>query len=287
MAELLEIDGVSLRGQGFGAATRTGRYGIPARRGENLVLPGSSGASFVANKPFEVGSGALALWAIGATTDGAGKISIPASFNLQRQAFENNVASLSRLFTRPHRLSTIRAAQPDGSIRRALVEWKEWSEPEVQAGGTRAEWNITYEIPSVWWEDETATTQTSAVGAALPKTFDLTSFTGMTGILEDAVLTVQGSITNPRITDLETGMWVQYTGVVAAGSSWVVDVGAFTSKVGGTAVLANTTHKGSYKFLPIANCYGSSNTPRLQLTGSSGGTATSLSITAKRKWVNG
>lgn len=285
-SEILEIDGVSLRGQGFGAATRSGRYGLPGRRGENLVIAGSSGSRFAANKPFEDGVGALSVWAIGAT-ESLGNIVIPATFQGQRQAFENNMQTLMRLFTRPHKLSTIRAAQADGSIRRALVEWAEWSEPDVSAGGTRAEWAIGYTIPGVWWEDEAVTTQGTTASATLPHTLDLTSFSGMTGIIEDAVLKVYGPITNPRITDAETGAWVQYTGTVANGAVWTVDVVAATSMVGASHVIANTTHAGGYKLLTIPNCFGASNTPRLTLSGSAGGAATRFEVVARRKWVHG
>lgn len=214
-------------------------------------------------------------------------ITIPNTIAGQRQAFEDNMARLMRCFTRAHRLSTLRAAQPDGSIRRAFVEWNEWSDPDVSAGGTRAEFSIGYVVPAVWWEDETTRTQAATANATLPKTLDLTSFTGMTGIIEDAVLTVTGPITNPRITDSETGGYVQFTGTVPTGQTWVVDVGAFTSSVAGASVLANTTHSGGYKFLVIPNCFGATDTPRLVLSGSAGGAATNLSVTARRKWANG
>ena len=197
-------------------------------------------------------------------------------FASRRQAFETNINSLMRLFTRGHKLSTVRAAQPDGTIRRAQVEWREWSEPEVQAGGTRAEWAIAYTIPSVWWEDENVTVQSGS------GTLDLTSFANMTGIIEDAVITVTGASTAPKVTDAETGAFVQYTGNLTSGQQWVIDVDAFTSKVGGTSVMANTIHSGGYKLLVIPNCFGTSNTPRLVLSG--GGT---ISVSARRKWANG
>lgn len=287
MADLLEIDGVSLRGQGFGAATRTGRYSMPLKRGENTVIPGASGTVFFKDKPYEEGTGAISLWALGATTDGSGNLVIPATFALQRAAFETNINTIMRLFTRGHKLSVIRAAQPDGSIRRASVEWNEWSEPDVQAGGTRAEWAIAYTIPKVWWEDESATIQAATAGATLPKTLNLTSFTDMTGVIDDAVFTVSGPITNPKITDSETGAWVQYTGAVPNGQSWVVDVAAMTSMVNSATVAVNTTHAGGYKYLMIPNVFGTTNTPQLVLSGSGGGAATNLSVSARRKWVNG
>lgn len=286
MADLLTIDEIDLHGQGFGAATRSGRYGVPARRGENTILAGSSGSDFVPNRPYEEGTGALVLWAIGATTVN-GNISIPSSYALQRQQFETNMQTLMRLFTRGHRLSTIRAAQADGTIRRAQVEWREWSEPEIQAAGTRAEWGIAYTIPKVWWEDESATVQASNPSASLPHTLNLTNFDGMTGVIEDAQFDVLGPITNPRITDLETGAWVQYSGSVGAGSTWTVNVGTWASTVLGNSVLGATTHNGGYRFLTIPNCYGLQNHARLTLSGTGASSATKMTVTARRKWAHG
>jgi hypothetical protein len=289
--DLLTIDGIDLRGQAFGVSTRTGRYSLPNKRGENLIIPGSSGEVWLPNKPFEAGVGVLMLWAVGGTTVG-GKLTVNPSFTQKRIDLENNIATLMRLFTRSHRLSTIRGGQPDGTIRRAQVEWTEWTDPEVMAGGTRAEWSIGYTIPKTWWEDENTLTQAATAGATLPKTLNLTSFANMTGTIEDASFTVPGPITNPRITDSETGSWVQYTGTVPNGSFWYLDVAAATSKVGTTvggasSVMANTTHAGGFKMLVIPNTYNLANTPQLVLSGSAGGTATNLSVTARRKWVNG
>lgn len=282
---LIEVDGIDLRNEAYNVSTRTGMYSMPDTRGENLTLPGVNGSVYVPNKPFDAGQGVLKVWAIGATPGST--LVLPSTVTARKTALETNIATLMRFFTRHHRLSVIRAAQPDGTIRRADVEWREWSEPEVQADGTRAEWEVSYEIPGVWWRDESPTVQTSAASATLPKDLDLTNFTGMTGILEDAVLTVTGAITDPVITDVETGAWVKYTGTVAAGQSWVVDVGAFTSTVGGSSVLSATTHAGGYRFLTIPNCYGANNYARLRLSGSGASAANSLSISGYRKWVNG
>jgi hypothetical protein len=475
---LIEVDGFDLRSDVYNVATRTGRYSMPAIRGENLILPGANGSVFLANKPYDVGIGALAVWTIGATVedvevarnyftnpstevDASGwtalnsftvvqdgtlpqfgsksllvttpvggsaqpaasfaisgltvgkaytfsayvyllpnaagttgsyslrvgsstsevtevafssaqfplssldrgaynrvwvsfiaaatsvtcylygasasnescrfdgflindglrplpyfdgdstdhdqhvyawtgtpgvsasthtllnQLTVPDTRNDQIQALEDNMAKLQRIFTRRHRLSLLRAAQPDGSIRRALVEWKEWDEPDVQAGGTRAEWAISYEIPGVWWEDESPTVQSAVAGSLLPKNLDMTSFAGMTGVIEDAVLTVQGPITQPMITDAETGAWVRYNGIVSSSTTWVVDVGNFTSTVNGTSVMLNTTHGGGYKLLTIPNCFGSNDYPRLVLSGSGSGSTTQLTVSAKRKWVSG
>lgn len=288
MPQVLTVDGVSLRQQGVHATTRTGRYNLPARRGENTILPGSSGSVFVKNRPYEEGSGVISLFVTGVGTDGSGGLVLPPTHAARQVQFESNMASLMQLFTRGHRLSTIRAEQPDGSIRVAQVEWREWSEPEVQAGGTRAEFSIGYTVPDVWWTDETPTSQSQNTTVTLPATMDLTSFSGMTGVLEDPILKLTGPITSPRITDAETGIWVSYTGAIPAGQIWEVNVAAATSKVNGSAsALSSTFHGGAYRMFTIANCYGNTSTPRLTIAGSGASAATKLEVLAKRKWVSG
>lgn len=288
MAEILEIDGIDLRGQGFGAATRTGRYNLALRRGENLVLAGSSGSQFVANKPFEEGSGVLTLWAIGATTSSSGERVIPDTAAGRRAAFENNMQSFMRLFTRGHRLSTITSGQPDGSMRRAQVEWKEWSEPTVMAGGTRAEWAITYTIPGVWWEDVSEISVSSNVGVAASEyVLSMNAFTGMTGVIDDALLRITGPISAPKVVCAETGAFVQYLGTVPAGQVLAIDSKSGTATLNGNSVMKDVIHAGGYKLLTIQNCFGLSNTPRLLLQGVNTGGTTGLLVTAKRKWAHG
>lgn len=288
--ELLTVDGVDLRQPHMGVATRTGRYGVPSARGDDLVLQGRSGYIFTPNKPLEAGFGALSCWVLGATSvlvDGDYQLVIPADHQTKRLLLERNIGTLQRLFSRRHRLSTIRAYSPDATIRRAFVEFQDMDDPAIQAGGTRAELVISYRIPAVFWEDEDARTQTATAGATLPKVLDLTQFKGMTGFIEDAVFTVPGPIVNPRITDAGTGAYVEYQGTVSSGASWVVDSALFSSSIGAASVLADTRHVGNYRLLSISNEYGSSDTPRLTLSGSGGGASTNLSVTARRKWFSG
>jgi hypothetical protein len=279
----LEIDGINMRTSAWNVSTQTGRFSMPPVRGDDLVLPGRSGYVFTPNKPYDAGIGVLSVWVTGANSNGT----FPTTHTLRQQQMRTNIAQMQRMFLRRHKLSTIRAWQPDGSIRQCLAQWTDWGEPTVQADGTRAEWTMGFSIPGVFWKDETDTSQQTATGSTLPKTLSLTSFDNMTGVIEDSVLSVTGPITNPRITDSETGQYVQYTGTLASSAVWTVDCGAFTSLVGATNVLSSTTHGGGYRFLTISNVFGSSTTPQLVLTGTAGGTNTKFGIVARRKWVNG
>jgi hypothetical protein len=282
--QAFEIDGMSMRTEAYNVSTQTGRWEMPGPRGDDLTLPGRSGYVFAPNKPLDAGVGSLAVWCI-AKVPSTG--AIPATQTLRQSQFSANMALLQRVFTRRHRLVTLRAQQADASWRTAAVQFTEWASPIVSAGGTRAEWSIGYTIPDVFWKDETDTTQQTATGATLPKTLDLTSFTNMTGIIEDAVITVTGPITNPRVTDTETGAWIQYTGTLASSAVWTIDCKAFTSSVAPTvgSVLAATSHAGSYRFLIIPNLNGVNAYPQLVLSGSGGGTNTKFGVIARRKWV--
>ncbi len=289
MAEILEVDGVSLRSPVLGVATRTGRYSMPARHGENTMLPGRSGTLFLKNKPFEEGVGALSIWCLGARVNFQGAVVMPTTYADRRLAFEENIAKVMRLFTRAHRLSTILAAQPDGSTRSAKVEWREWDEPEVQAGGTRAEWAIAYVIPDVWWSDVNLTTQTfSGVGQ-----FSLTSFKDMTGVIEDGTVTITGPATNPKVTDRETGNFVQFTGDVPAGSQLILNsenasaTMLDTSSGVSSSVLSQVIHGGSYRLFALSNCFGVSDTPALEFTASGTASSTRLAFSGYRKYVSG
>lgn len=281
--DLLEIDGLSMRTEAWNVTTRTGRYSMPLARGEDMIMAGKSGYTFVPNKPYGAGIGVFDVWVSGANSNGT----VPTTHAGRRTQFETNLRQIQRVFTRRHKLSTVRSAQADGTIRRALVQWDLWSEPEVQAQGTRAQWQVGFSIPSVWWEDEATTAQSATVGATLPKTLSLTSFANMTGVIEDGVIAVSGAITNPRVTESETGAYVELIQVVADATTWTVDVGAATSKIGAGSVMTNTRHVGGYPLLTVSNVLGAGTTPSLVLSGSSGGANCNLTFTARRKWAHG
>lgn len=281
---LFEIDGMSMRTEAYNVSTLTGRFSMPSARGDDQVLPGRSGYVFTPNKPLDAGLGALAIWVVAKNPSNG---TIPATQTLREAQFRSNMALLQRVFTRRHRLVTLRAGQPDGSVRQAQVQFTDWGEPEVQAQGTRAQWVIGFTIPAVFWKDESDTSQQTAANSTLPKNLDLSSFADMTGFIEDAVITVTGPITNPRVTDAETGAYIQYTGSLTGSDVWTIDSGQFISNKNATSVLSTTQHVGGYRFLTIPNIFGTSSTPRLTLSGTGGGSTTKFGVVARRKWVNG
>lgn len=281
--ELVTFDGVVLNTYAYNVTTGTGRANIPATRGDQLQLPGRSGYIPAQNLAYEEGEFTLSMFVLGANTDDTR----PATTNLKRRAYETNLATLMRIFSVRGRLCHVTAVQADGSTRESWAEVQEAIQISTMAGRTRGEFAVNCLIPDVYWRDTSPTTQATTASATLPKTLDLTSFTNMTGTIEDSVVTVTGPATNPRVTDVETGIYVQYNGSLTSAQSWVVDSGAYTSKVGATDVTLNTTHGGHVRYLIIPPYLAGQAYPRLSLSGAGGGSTTKLSVTAYRKYFYG
>ena len=256
-------------------------YATPALRGTTARMPFRSGSIPRFNRAYEPGEFALNMWIIGGNTDG----SLPTTYAGQRAAFDANFAAVLAACTKQNNVIMLKRTYNGVSVRAEALPTADSMSVAMQAARTRSEVTFTFELVDAFWEDATATTQSATAGATLPKTLDLTGYAGATAPLEDAVVTVTGPITNPRVTDAETGVWVQYTGTVAAGASWVVDSGAFTSKVGSTSVRAATSHGGHARFLYVPPLRTGATSPRLTLTGSAGGTGTQMSVVYRRKYL--
>jgi hypothetical protein len=95
------IDDVNLSTLAFNVEQRSAGWKVPAKRGDNLVIPGRDGAQWVPNKPFDVGSIVLSMWAVGATEDGL----VP-SVGSQTQ-IRANLDKLTALFAQSQRLLNV------------------------------------------------------------------------------------------------------------------------------------------------------------------------------------
>ena len=251
----------------------------PNMRGEHLTLAQRSGVIPTYNRPRDPAEFGFNMWVLGCNTDG----SMPATKTLRRAQFDTNLATLLRIFTEDHKPIRFKYENASGLNRVADGLITDSISLTTMMARQRGEFSVTFMLPDVYWRDEATTQTQSSAGSTLPKDLPLTHLAGSSAPIEDAVITVAGPITNPRVTDLETGNWVQYTGTVAAGVNWVVDSGAYTSTVGGSSVRAATTHAGHPRFLYIPTRYNNTNTPTVRLTGSGGGTGTRLTVSSYRK----
>lgn len=277
-SEVILANGWNMNSLAFNIVAKTGRYAIPAVRGDNIVVPGERGQTFVPNKPVDMGQWTLTMWVLGCMPDGTVPI-----WAEQRRIFERNYAQLLQQVTPQAAPVTLHVWQADGSIRTATAVLDGATDPTLMMGGRRAEIALLFDVlPGVWADYLSYTTVGTAGSGWSNQALSLPQLAGGTAPIEDSIITVQGPITNPKITDPVTGTWVQYTGSLISTDTWVVDCGAWTSKKNGSSVLTSTSHFGHPRFVVIDP--GSiGRVPSLTLTGTGTNTTTNLTVQAKRQ----
>lgn len=277
--EVVVVNGLCLNTVAWSVTTKNGRYNPAPVRGEDLTFPGSDGKTFVPNKPIDSGLWTLSMFLLGQNVDGT----VPIGGGM-RAAFDYNYGLLLRQVLNNQSPVTIYAWQPDGTVRTTQATLIGASpEPAVNMGGRRAEFSLTFDILSGLWEDYIPTTISGTPSAAWSaQTLSLDNLSSGSAPINDSTIVVAGPITNPKVTNNDTGTWVQYTGTVGNGSYWTINCDTWSSTVGASSVLANTTHGGHARFVVIGpgDMF---NPPSLTLTGSGTTAATNLSVTATRK----
>jgi hypothetical protein len=282
--EPVMIGALPMQTMAWNIMNRSGRRLPAAFRGATTVVPGQSGQQFVANRPYEAGTWTLTTWVLGCYPDG----SMPPDFEDMRRLFEENLARIQEAISKAWTPLTVYAWQPDGSVRTASATLSAMTEGTVQMGGIRAEYAFAFEILSGWWKDwlSTTTSLTGVSGTSWSnQALQLPSLVGSTAPIEDAIITVTGPATNPVITS-DSGVSVQCgtpgTPVtVAAGTTWVVDSGKWTSTRNAVSNLSEVSHSGHVKFLsiPAVENFG---VPKITMNASGTTTATALSVQAAR-----
>ena len=106
------VDGVDLSTYAFNVQNRSASWSMPARRGENVVVPGRHGRRWNDRKPFDEGSLTLNMWAVGAEEDG----SMPFDGDRRRKCLEN-IKKLTGVFGQSGRLlEVVRSESSQGTI---------------------------------------------------------------------------------------------------------------------------------------------------------------------------
>jgi hypothetical protein len=171
--------------------------------------------------------------------------------------YRQNLDKLVRMFSVTHRQIDVRQQWDIGGtkIRQALCEKTAIITPEMLAAFPyTAEFTVELSIVNGFWQDVAPSNFDS--GAALVANTDLplAAFAAGTAPMRNIWTVVNGPATNPKLIDNRNGHWVQYNGVVANGSQWVVNTSEWTSKIGagieftldGTDVYEQTTFAGGH-----------------------------------------
>jgi hypothetical protein len=121
-----------------------------------------------------------------------------------------------------------------GPARVAMIEVPNPIDMDSMAGGSRAEFDVEYRVPTVLWRETKTRQADHAIGRA-GSTVLLDEFGGSTAPIEDAVYVVYGPISPFTLTDLGGGSWVQYLERVEDDEHVMFDAGDWT-------VTGNTKH---------------------------------------------
>lgn len=280
----MTVDGVRLDTLGYNIETLTGRNTLPAVRGSNAQVPGRHGSLYVPNKVFDDGAITLSMWVSGCDVDG----SVPTTEMAQ---FRSNVEMLTRLFGKRSSLLNVQQMWPSG-LRQCYAEVLQSYDLSSRAISPVGKFAVLLDVPGVFWQDVSTSDYASATALSPAVQLTMATYAGATAPMEEHMVVVRGPATNPKITDVASGMWVQYAGTIATGTDWQVDCTNWTSRTGaailftvggGTNQIANTTYGGGGpRFLALSP---SAAGPIIQLDGSAFGAGTQVQARGRRKFL--
>lgn len=166
-----------------------------------------------------------------------------ATEDARRGIFYENLDILTRVFYR-RQLLDVQRTLPDGTVRRAYCRTITGIKPTT-LGLSAGSVTFDLQVPAGFWEDvNTITSAQYAAGTA----FAVTEFAAATAPLNELEFDIIGPYTNPRITDPETGAYVQLN-ATTTGSGAVTLKNKDQTVVG--ASLSAVTHQGDSKWLTL------------------------------------
>lgn len=279
----MTVDGTRLDTFAWNIETLEGRLTTPSVRGGNPSVPGRHGGLWVPQKTYDENTIVLKMWVIGSDVNGG----IPTT---EMTEFRKNIDSLTLLFGKRHGLLDVRQTWPTG-VRQAFCEVLQSFDLSARAIQPQAKFSVALNIPAVFWQDVSTSDYASATALTSGTTLTLNTYDGMTAPIEDAIFVVRGPITNPRLTNPDTGEWVQLNAVVVTGQDWRIDCSTWDSRTGAgigftgastTNQLLNTQYSGGgAPFMRLMPKIGG---PQLVLSGSGTGGATQVMARGRRKY---
>lgn len=263
-------NGIDLDTLAFNIRTRSGRSRTPPRRGKNVDVSGRSGTVWTPGKKHTSNTIVLPMWVIGADEEGR----VPRDGTM-RELFQANLDRLLRLFS----ADTVELLDPmpDGSVRRIVGQVLDVIDPDIQAGGTRAEFAVSLTTTEAYWAD------VNPVSASKTGTgrWEVVPFSGATAVMEDLALKFTGPSTNPKLTNPK-GVFCGYNAVLTDSQSVIIDCAAWTvTGVGFTAAYSSLNKGGDARWFvlepgdPVPVCTYSQ----------TAGTTGTAALTGRRKFV--
>lgn len=275
MAEGLTWAGVDVASWALRVRDLSGLLAIPGRRGENVAVAGRDGTIRTPRKTYLGREFVLEFLIRGADADGL----VPSGGAAEQ--FYRNADLLAQLCAQD--VATLAHTLPDGTVRQLEVEVLNTVEPDRYKAGSLAVAKVALTSASAWWRAAAATVITFSL--ADNGTRQLVELEGMSGRIDDALVTFANSGNNPTLTQVETGIGIGYDEVFSSGKS--MRLGDYSWLAGGGLVFARTKLRtsplvGSWWVLdPVPD-----GVPTVQLDLTGGGPMT-ITISARQSWGMG
>lgn len=208
-----------------------GLSGLPELRGSDFVVGGTPGARALVRLP-----NVLPLLLVGWTK------------NATWPAYRDTIQELQRLFRPMAGPGALVATLEDGTVVTAQARALSLVPAPDDPGPTKR-LSVTMDaVQPPYWLGVDVVDAARAISAS-PTNFTLTH--PGTEQAHRIVFTFTGPITNPRITNLENGVYVEWLGTVGAGEILIIDCLAFTATLDGDNVVGSIRHSGAREWMVI------------------------------------
>lgn len=272
----LWIGGLDVAHKPIRAVDLGGLLAVPEKRGENIEVPGRSGALHLPAKLYQGRRAPFELQGWGVRPDGI----VPADTSAQMWT---NLRAFGRILTQPGLVPMVHQL-PDGTFREIPVEVAVALQPEVAKTGDYLTVAVAFDSPSAFWRGQSLTTASLTLGNN--STTVLSAFATCDGPVEDPVIVI-GPSTNPRLQDVVTGTFVAYDATIGAGQTLRIDTA--TKRLTGTGGLVPDrrrlrTHDSDARWLALQPA--TDGPPSVVFTHNGSGTVP-VTLTGRPSWIWG
>lgn len=275
--EAWTVDSQPLSAFAYDIATYDGLDDVPNLEGSNWAAEQEHGAIWL---PKYYGEASKSLSMIVSNADSATGV-VPSALDQQRAKVDANLDALLRIFYRPRKLLDVRRTLSGGAVRQAFCEVVTGIKPNT-LGLNSMRFGVDLRVPSGFWQD--ATDVTSAQYNTGSNT-NIVEFNAATAPMTNLKYVLTGPITNPRVTDVESGSYFQYNGTIAAAQTFTIDCLNMSSLIGSggfTPVAVNLVHDGSTRWLELNSTLSGT---LINYTGTSTTGATKVQIIGRRRYL--
>lgn len=214
---------------------------LPDVRGEDVAKTGLPGRQFL-GKLLDSRTFQMIIVILGQDADGA------VSTTPRRHARTNLDTLKAVLALRTQQ--TVTRLMPDGTTRSCVAECRSLAKVTQSNANQTMTFLATFTMADPYWYGASTTGPGSQTIAASPTDFTFTN----PGNVRSHRMTIAftGAITNPRLTNLTNGSWVDVVKVVAATKQLVIDPYAFTALYDGVDTIGTLTHGPTVAFLEMS-----------------------------------